>query len=347
VRPWDPNPDDLVFELAAGPGGAPLYASGAFDNIGSQAPQPARSGFATLDPVTGAAGDLTLTLAGGGLMELLPTSAALYLAGSFTFVQGVERHAFAAIGADGSPTGFDPGGTNAGYALARADGGTILIGGSFFGLKASDHAGLAEVDPLTGAPTAWHPTLDQAAFDLQVDGRSLWVAGGLNEGFRPGGNLHRYIRPADPAPPPPPGGGATTDTTAPRITNARLTRKRFAVSRKPTALTAVARGTRVPLTLSEPASLTLGVERRRPGRRVGGRCRPVTRRNAARRKCVRFVRVGTLRRADRTGDVSIAFSGRLGSRAIARGRYRFRIVAADAAGNRSAAVKLAFRVVRG
>jgi len=56
--------------------------------------------------------------------------------------------------------------------------------------------------------------------------------------------------------------------------------------------------------------------------------------------------VGTLRRADRAGDVSIAFSGRLGSRALKPGRFRFRIVAADAAGNRSAAVKLAFKVVK-
>ena len=347
VNAWDPNPDDLVFQLAQAPGGAPLYVYGSFDHIGSQAPQPERALFAALDPVSGAAGDLVLTHAGGPLQDFAPTSTGIYLAGGFNFVQGVQRFGFAQVGVDGALTGFAPTPTGDGYAIAPADGGTVIIGGAFNALQGSDHRRLAEVDPLTGAPTAWRPSLFESAFALHVDGRNLWVAGGGDEGFRPGGSLRRYIRPADPVTPPPPGGGAAPDTTAPRITAARLTRTRFAVGRKPTPLIAARRGTRVKLTLSERASLVLRVERQRPRRRVAGRCRPVTRRNAARRQCRRFVLAGTLRRADVAQQASIAFSGRLGRKALRRGPHRFSIVAVDAAGNRSARVRLAFRVLRG
>jgi hypothetical protein len=39
-------------------------------------------------------------------------------------------------------------------------------------------------------------------------------------------------------------------------------------------------------------------------------------------------------------------TGRVGSRALKPGRYRLRVVAVDAAGNRSAEQRLSFRIVR-
>jgi hypothetical protein len=46
----------------------------------------------------------------------------------------------------------------------------------------------------------------------------------------------------------------------------------------------------------------------------------------------------------------VPFSGRIGTRALSKrltvGRYRFRVVAADAAGNPSEPVTIAFRIVR-
>jgi len=42
----------------------------------------------------------------------------------------------------------------------------------------------------------------------------------------------------------------------------------------------------------------------------------------------------------------VRFSGRIGTRALRRGRYKLRLVATDAAGNRSAPRTVAFRIVR-
>jgi hypothetical protein len=98
--------------------------------------------------------------------------------------------------------------------------------------------------------------------------------------------------------------------------------------------------------LSEDARVTITIARRASGRRVGGRCVKPTRRNRARRRCTRFVRVGALSQAAQAGGNSRAFSGRFGRRKLAPGRYRATIVAVDRAGNRSAARSLALRVVR-
>ena len=56
---------------------------------------------------------------------------------------------------------------------------------------------------------------------------------------------------------------------------------------------------------------------------------------------------GALLRANRAAGANrIAFSGQIGRRALKRGRYRARLVATDAAGNRSSARTVRFRVKR-
>ena len=146
--------------------------------------------------------------------------------------------------------------------------------------------------------------------------------------------------PTPPAPPPagggdPPtgtGGGTTpagstgpttggADTQPPLITGFRTTRKVFAVGRARTAVAARVRGTRFRYTLSEDAKVTVRILRRN-GRRAG-----------------KLVRTG------KKGANKVTFSGRIGRRALKRGRYRAVIVATDAAGNRSAPRRVKFRVV--
>jgi hypothetical protein len=51
-------------------------------------------------------------------------------------------------------------------------------------------------------------------------------------------------------------------------------------------------------------------------------------------------------RKSKAGLNVVRFSGRLGSRALKPGRYRAILVATDASGNRSAARRVAFRVIR-
>jgi hypothetical protein len=144
-------------------------------------------------------------------------------------------------------------------------------------------------------------------------------------------------------PPASPGGG-TPDTTAPVITAASLSRTRFRAGAAPTALGARAKaGTKVRVSLSEPATLALRVDRLLAGRRREGRC---SRRARSGTRCTISRHRATLTRALAAGASSIAFSGRIGSHKLAPGRYRIVLTATDAAGNRSRPERLGFRLVK-
>ena len=90
------------------------------------------------------------------------------------------------------------------------------------------------------------------------------------------------------------------------------------------------RGSAFVFSLSEDARTRIAVARATlTGRRAGAR----------------FVRVGTLTRArTRQGINRVAFTGRIGTRRLAPGRYRATVRAVDAAGNRSAPRRVPFRI---
>ena len=140
-------------------------------------------------------------------------------------------------------------------------------------------------------------------------------------------------------------GGGPADRAAPVIGRVTLAPAKFAVARRATANSAAARGTRIRFTLSEPASVTLRIERAVAGRRAGGHCRPVTKARKG-RPCRRYVKAGTLRRTGVTGANRVAFSGRIGRKALRRGAYHLIVGAVDATGNRSSARPRGFRIVR-
>jgi hypothetical protein len=64
-----------------------------------------------------------------------------------------------------------------------------------------------------------------------------------------------------------------------------------------------------------------------------------------RSRCVMWTKAGALTRNSPAGKSSVAFSGRLGKRALKPGRYRFSITARDTAGNTARARRIAFRIV--
>jgi hypothetical protein len=72
-----------------------------------------------------------------------------------------------------------------------------------------------------------------------------------------------------------------------------------------------------------------------------------TRGSRRRRGCTRFLRAGTLTRTLPAGRRSIAFSGRIGKRALAVGDYRATVTAVDGARNVSRARTVTFTIVRG
>lgn len=127
----------------------------------------------------------------------------------------------------------------------------------------------------------------------------------------------------------------------------------------------VARGTKIRFRLNTRATVRIGFQRRilgvkvrvRGGARKGAkgtkrvRCRRaparVVRRVRAKRRCARWRPVGAIVRRNRAGGRMhrVAFSGRIGRRALKPGRYRAVLRARNEAGT-SATVRRAFRVVR-
>jgi hypothetical protein len=161
--------------------------------------------------------------------------------------------------------------------------------------------------------------------------------------------------PPDALAPPPaliggPDGGVAADLTAPRITALKLTNKRFAPGSKRTPIAAARRaprGTTFQFRLSEPATITIELTRLLTGRKVGRSCKPRTRKNRSRPKCIHTRPAGKLtRRGQPVGATSVAFSGRLGNSRLTTGPYRAALVATDAAGNRSPTATVGFTIIK-
>ncbi len=163
------------------------------------------------------------------------------------------------------------------------------------------------------------------------------------------------VPPTPAAPPDPPPlilpAPAPLDTAGPRLSALSLSPARFrAAKRGPSiiALKANKIGSRVSYRLSEPAKVRFKVERALPGRRAGKRCAKPNRGNREARRCNRHVTVrGSFVDRGEAGRNTLRFSGRIGGRKLASGRYRLRVVAIDGAGNRSQPVRYrGFRVRR-
>ena len=122
------------------------------------------------------------------------------------------------------------------------------------------------------------------------------------------------------------------DRVKPRLRRVGLTARRFAVGMGRTARSSATkrrtpRGTAFRLAHSEPLNLRIAIARLRPGRRAVG--------------------VGALQRRNRpAGNDTIPFSGRIGKKRLAPGRYRATITPTDHARNRGRAVAVTFTVVR-
>ena len=117
------------------------------------------------------------------------------------------------------------------------------------------------------------------------------------------------------------GGGQSTpkDTLAPALTKASLSKKRFRVRGRRS-------GSTLRFRLSEAATVRVTIERRKTGR---------------------WRKAGALKaRKLAAGRRSIRITGKLGKRRLKPGRYRAVLRATDAAGNRSRAARVAFRVIR-
>lgn len=142
-----------------------------------------------------------------------------------------------------------------------------------------------------------------------------------------------------------------TDRTAPTITAAKLSPKRFRAAKSGGPITTKpkpGRGTKLTLTVSESAWIRMVFERRTTGRLVGGKCVKQTKRNRSRKRCDRYVASGSTALENlRSGAITINLTGRRTTRkALAAGTYRLRLTATDPSENRSAPVLLPFTIKR-
>jgi len=141
-------------------------------------------------------------------------------------------------------------------------------------------------------------------------------------------------------------------TVAPAIARVRLTNNPFVVGSRPTRISgraASARrhrtGTTITYTLSAAARVKITIAARGAGQRKGRRCvAPTHHRLRRAKRCVRLRVVGTLTRISHRGTNRVAFSGRIGARALRPGRYQATLVAVDANGDRSKARTIKFTI---
>ena len=106
-------------------------------------------------------------------------------------------------------------------------------------------------------------------------------------------------------------------------------------------------GARVSYVLAKPANVVFTVQRKLTGRRAGRRCVAPRPSNRRARSCVRTRRFGSFREQGVAGTNVLRFSGRVGGRRLAPGRYQLVAVATDATGTRSKPRTLNFRITRG
>lgn len=136
------------------------------------------------------------------------------------------------------------------------------------------------------------------------------------------------------------------DRTAPVLSAFKLSPKSFvAANTGPSVVAAAAVGTKVSYSLSEPANTKFTVQRRKRGVKRHGHC-VAGKPSRGRKRCTRWVAVkGSFKVPTGAGAHSFRFMGRLGGKALKRGRYRLTAVATDRSGNKAKPQRRAFKIV--
>ena len=146
-----------------------------------------------------------------------------------------------------------------------------------------------------------------------------------------------------------PGGAAAAKTlsldTLPVITKLKVAPKKF-LPKGVSGKSKGKRGTKFKYRLNEQASVSFKIERKLPGRKVGGKCKKKTKGNARRAKCTLFRRLGSRPAQGKAGANVLAFNGKLKGKPLRPGGYRLTAVATDSAQGRSVAATAAFKIRR-
>jgi len=137
-------------------------------------------------------------------------------------------------------------------------------------------------------------------------------------------------------PPPLPGGvssGVSSRAAPGRIAGLVLNPSIFVAARRGASIAAGRAGTLVSYLDSQPATATFTIWRAATGRRAAGRCEAPSRHNRSREQCARYLRAGHFNHDDTAGPNRFRFTGRVGGRSLAAGRYRLEAIAHNSAGS--------------
>jgi CSLREA domain-containing protein len=153
------------------------------------------------------------------------------------------------------------------------------------------------------------------------------------------------VGPGEPPTPPIP------DRVPPIVSDFVISARRFRIGRATRRTRSLPRATNFVFHLSERSLVKFAFERRAAGRRArSGSCQRPSRRNRGGRRCMRWLRAGSLADNLPDGTQSVRFDGDVTvggrGRTLRAGSYRVRVVATDGAGNRSAPVSGRFKIVR-
>lgn len=381
VLPFDADVSGSVRSMALR--GDTLYLAGGLSAVNATTESnPARGGLGAVNATTG----LVLPWnpnTNGTVHSISLVGDVMYAGGDFTTVAGgaVPRGRLAAFDPNtGAPLGWDPGADGTVRSLA-VNGSTVFVGGVFNSVRGESHPKLAALDASSGAPDAFglDAVLDQtngpttpSVNAVAVGGGPRLVAGGTYATHSPRpllANLAVFDLPQPPGPPAPgggtppenggPGGGTpppVLDRIAPGLTAFAATRKTFRVGPGATSSNgnataagrkkATPRGTTLTLMLNEAAKVKIEVLQRTTGRRVGKKCVKATKSNRKRKKCTRLVAKGSFTRSAKAGKSKIAWSGKIGRKALKPGKYTVHATPTDAAGNKGKARSLNVKIVR-
>ncbi|MDQ6804293.1 MAG: FG-GAP-like repeat-containing protein [Actinomycetota bacterium] len=191
--------------------------------------------------------------------------------------------------------------------------------------------------------------------DVNGDGQPDYVSSAPTQDVGPyvdQGKLYFWISnvPAALTPNPTP---MPSPNVPPAVSGFGLTNNPFVVSRATTPLVGSAartrkhkQGTTFTYSLSKAATAKIVIAEQLSGRLSGRRCVAASRKLRKARKCTRIVVRGTLTRGSKQGANRVAFSGRIGSRALSPGKYQATITATDAAHANSKPKTISFTIVK-
>jgi hypothetical protein len=138
--------------------------------------------------------------------------------------------------------------------------------------------------------------------------------------------------------------------TLPVIQGMTATPKRFATLARTRAVASAKGkkrrgGTTFHYKLTETARVSVTIQRKLSGRKVGKACKRPTKANAKKRKCVRLKTLGSLVAKGKAGKNKLRFSGKLHGKPLPPGRYLAKATAVDSAGRKSTPRSTPFKVL--